>query len=575
MSFPGPRVKSRVDYNAGGLARGVTDLLSFKSLRLTTKLFVLVLVCLLGFAAFALVASSTLAEVRVKGPVYERIVDAKDEIADVLPPPKYIIESYLTVLQLTGEEDPTATAKLKERASHLRQEYDERQTFWLQHHRLGETKTWLTVTSDQYAKKFFEIRDEQFYPLLSTNRAEATKLAHGALRIQYDLHRAEIDKVVASANREYQDAEADAAATVARSSWLLALLGLFVAGLVIMMGVVTYRIASSLTRRIGIAIAAATQVAGGDLTVEIPTSEDDETGRLLAAIKTMTHSLGSLVRRVQNASIALMSTTTQFAATNKQQETTVSSFGASTNEIAAAVREISATSQELLSTMEGVRGVASETAGLAGQGRTGLTTMDTTMRDLAKSTTSISMKLAAIREKAADINVVVTTITKVADQTNLLSVNAAIEAEKAGEYGLGFIVLAREIRRLADQTAVATLDIEDIVKQMQGAVSAGVMEMDKFTEDVRRGVVTVDSIGKQLEQIITSVQGLTDSFESVADAMRAQSQGAAQINDAMVQLTQGARQTTSSLKEFDSATTHLREAVGELKQGISHFKVTG
>jgi methyl-accepting chemotaxis protein WspA len=549
--------------------------LSFRSLRLTTKLFLLVLICLVGFAAFAVVASRTLGEVRVKGPVYDRIVTAKDVIADVLPPPKYIIESYLIVLQLTEETDPAEITELRKRTTELGAQYAKQQAFWVKHHAAGETKTWLTDTSHKYAQKFFEIRDEQFLPLLATNREEAKRLAHGALKLQYDLHRAEIDKVVTNATKEFEAAEKDADATLSTSEIVLIVLGIFVAVLVVLMGVITYRIARSLTNRIEIATQAATTVAGGDLTVVVPPSDDDETGRLLVAIKTMTENLSSLVKRVKKASIELMSTSTEFAATNKQQEATVNSFGASTNEIAAAVREISATSQELLTTMEGVSGVATETAGLAGQGRVALTTMDTTMRDLAKSTSSISTKLSAIREKAADINVVVTTITKVADQTNLLSVNAAIEAEKAGEYGLGFIVLAREIRRLADQTAVATLDIDEIVKQMQGAVSAGVMEMDKFTEDVRKGVGTVESIGRQLEQIITSVQGLTESFESVADAMRAQSQGAVQINDAMVQLTQGARQTSSSLKEFDNATVHLREAVNELKQEISHFKVSG
>ena len=78
-----------------------------------------------------------------------------------------------------------------------------------------------------------------------------------------------------------------------------------------------------------------------------------------------------------------------------------------------------------------------------------------------------------------------TTITKVADQTNLLSLNAAIEAEKAGEHGRGFAVVATEIRRLADQTAIASYDIEQLVKEMQSAVSAGVMGMDKFSEEVR------------------------------------------------------------------------------------------
>ena len=121
---------------------------------------------------------------------------------------------------------------------------------------------------------------------------------------------------------------------------------------------------------------------------------------------------------------------------------------------------------------------------------------------------------------------------------------------------------------------VATLDIEQMVRQMQAAVTAGVMEMDKFTEEVRRSVDSVASIGGQLEEIISQVQSVTSSFENVTEAMRAQTQGARQINDAMVQLTEGARQTAGSLAEFNNATDHLRDAVSGLKQEISHFHVT-
>ena len=170
-----------------------------------------------------------------------------------------------------------------------------------------------------------------------------------------------------------------------------------------------------------------------------------------------------------------------------------------------------------------------------------------------------------------NINLVVTTITKVADQTNLLSINAAIEAEKAGEYGLGFLVVAREIRRLADQTAVATLDIERMVKEMQYSVSAGVMEMDKFSEQVRRGVGEVGPIGDQLGQIIAAVQGLTGRFDQVTEGMRVQSQGAEQIREAVIRLSEGASQTSISLREFNKATDHLREAVGGLKEEVSRF----
>ena len=180
---------------------------------------------------------------------------------------------------------------------------------------------------------------------------------------------------------------------------------------------------------------------------------------------------------------------------------------------------------------------------MAAHGQESLAGMDQTMRQLADSTSSIGSKLSVISERAANINLVVTTITKVADQTNLLSINAAIEAEKAGEYGLGFLVVAREIRRLADQTAVATLDIERMVKEMQYSVSAGVMEMDKFSDQVRQGVGEVAHIGDQLGQIIAAVQGLTERFDQVTEGMRVQSQGADQIREAVVRLSEGANQT--------------------------------
>ena len=196
------------------------------------------------------------------------------------------------------------------------------------------------------------------------------------------------------------------------------------------------------------------------------------------------------------------------------------------------------------------------------------------MQRLADATTSVSAKLATIREKADDINMVVTTITKVADQTNLLSINAAIEAEKAGEYGRGFLVVAREIRRLADQTAVATLDIDNIVRHMHSAVSVGVMEMDKFGDEVRDGVSRVGQINGQLGQIIEAVVELQQRFEPASEGMRQQSLGASQINEAMGRLTAGASQTSASLAEFKHATDRLRDAVERLRQGVMSFTVS-
>jgi methyl-accepting chemotaxis protein WspA len=269
----------------------------------------------------------------------------------------------------------------------------------------------------------------------------------------------------------------------------------------------------------------------------------------------------------------LLSTSSQIAATARQQEGTVQGLSSATTEIAAAVREISATSESLASTMEDVSRRSSQASGLAAAGRHGLDGIESTMKQLMDSTGSISTKLGIIREKSENINAVVTTITKVADQTNLLSINAAIEAEKAGEYGRGFLVVAREIRRLADQTAVATLDIENMVRLMQDAVSAGVMQMDKFGVEFRSGVDRIKEINSQTGGIIEEVEGLTTHFQSVNEAMRSQSIAAKQINEAMVPVAGGTKETQTSLEEFIKATAYLRQSVELLNQEIAQFTV--
>jgi methyl-accepting chemotaxis protein WspA len=330
-------------------------------------------------------------------------------------------------------------------------------------------------------------------------------------------------------------------------------------------------VARTISNPIRTAVDVAKQVAGGDLRANLVPTADDETGALLGAIQTMTDDLRGLISRIQRSSVALISTATAIQATASEQQQVIADYGASTSEAVAAVKQISVTSQELLRTMTEVNDMAGSTGTMAAESRGSLTGMDATMRQLAASTSSFGSKLAVISERAANINLAVTTITKVADQTNLLSINAAIEAEKAGEYGLGFLVVAREIRRLADQTAVASLDIERMVKEMQNSVSAGVMEMDKFAEQVRAGVHEIGDVATKLGGIIEAVQGISGRFGQVTEGMRAQSQGAEQIREAMIRLAEGASRTASSLDDFNKATVHLREAVGDLKEEVSRF----
>ena len=302
---------------------------------------------------------------------------------------------------------------------------------------------------------------------------------------------------------------------------------------------------------------------------------DDAIDELARGVEEMLLNLNLLVAQVQKAGVQVTSSTTDIAATAQQHEATVAEQAASITQIMATAAEISATSRELAKNMHEITTVAEATTESASDGHHALTSMEHTMHGMSEATGAITSKLAVLSEKAANINNVVTTITKVADQTNLLSLNAAIEAEKAGEYGLGFSVVATEIRRLADQTAVATWDIEQMVKEMQSAVSAGVMGMDKFSEEVNRGVSEVRQVGTQLAEIIEQVQALTPRFETTNQGMQSQAEGAEQISVSMVQLNESAQQTSDSLRQSNQAILQLKQSAHDLQEHISNLRIRG
>ncbi len=320
----------------------------------------------------------------------------------------------------------------------------------------------------------------------------------------------------------------------------------------------------------------ADQIAEGDLTANVAAVErTDEIGGLLRALNRMVRSLTDLVSQVQKSGLQVNTSVNQISVTGKQQQTTANEIASTATEIGATAKEISATSLELVNMMKDATAVAEDTASLATKGQEGLTRMRETMTQLTDAAGIIQSKLGVLNEKAANINQVVTAITKIADRTNLLSLNAAIEAEKAGEYGRGFSVVATEIRRLADQTAVATYDIEQMVKEMQAAVSAGTLGMNQTAEDIRSGVKEVQAVGAQLAQIIQQVQALAPRFELVNSGMQSQATGGQQISDSLSQLTKAVQQTAQSLEQSNQAIEQLKSTAYALREGVARFKLPG
>ncbi len=350
-------------------------------------------------------------------------------------------------------------------------------------------------------------------------------------------------------------------------------ISLISAALLTLIGIVLgLHLINSIIKPLKVLASSAKHLTLGDLSIRVPIFNDDEVGQVSVAFNQIAESFQELIGQFQRAGIQLTTSTTEIAAAAKQQEATVVEQEATTKQIAATAREISTTAKDFARTMNEVSSTAEQTSALASLGKAGLSQMESIMRQMVEASANIASKLAVLNEKAGTITSVITTITKVADQTNLLSLNASIEAEKAGEHGRSFSVIAREIRRLADQTANATLDIEKMVNEMVSAVSAGVMGVDKFTEEIHTGVGQASTVSEQLSKIIEQVQQQTSSFETVNQGMQAQTLGAEQINESINQLSESAQQATESIRQFHRAIEQLNNAAKEMQSAVAKIK---
>ena len=545
--------------------------MNIRHLRFRQRFLLLVGIVLLGFAGLLLVSGAILDRVMINGQLYTTVVQKKDLVADLLPPPHLLVEPHQLVWQIAythnGFERPQLINRLEEKLD----EYEQNAASWQESLPDGALKRRMAEAKEAGDRFALDVRNE-FLPAAQAGNETAMREKLDAIAGHFTAHRLAVENAVIEANKEIVATEDQAKEAVARGKLLSVLIALGVLVIVVILGYVVMRPFMQSLRRVRDSLKELAE-SDGDLAARLEVDSRDEVGELAQSFNGFVAKIADLVHAVRKSSVQLTSTSTEMAATSREQEAAVADFGSSSSQIAASVQQISATGAELMGTIDEVRGIAHQSAAVADTGRTNLDTMRATMDKLTDSSGSISGKLSVINDKAGDINSVVTTITKVADQTNLLSVNAAIEAEKAGEYGRGFLVVAQEIRRLADQTAAATLDIEQTVGEMQTAVSAGVMEMDKFADHVRRSVSVVGEVGSQLGAIIEQVEQLTSRFDAVGEGMKSQAQGADQINDAMRSLNDTVQSTVTSLQEVTSVAEELRGAAGTLNEEIGKFRL--
>lgn len=367
---------------------------------------------------------------------------------------------------------------------------------------------------------------------------------------------------------EQSMAEAFAPVRSLRDTIILAIMAASVVALSVALGV-----SRTLSRPLGDAVTATRRIAEGDLTALPAISGHGETRVLLRAIRDTNTDLAKLIGRIRETAGQIVRSSGTVRGVARDQDQAVRDFAASSAQVASATSQMNATSRQLSATMIGLSRAAEFAANTATSGRTSLVDLGKQMGRLNEGGRSVATRLEAIRDRAARIDSMVAAITKVANQTNLLAVNAAIEAEKAGAAGHGFQVVAREIDRLATQTASNVLEIEETVVAVQQAVTEGVVEMSHFVDLVDEGCGTANGVASQMGLIIRQAEELRSEFEHVAHSVEAQSQGVAQVSDAMSRVAEGARRTAEAVERSATVSASLDDAARTLDADVRRFRL--
>jgi methyl-accepting chemotaxis protein len=468
------------------------------------KLTVMAVLLSAGLAAFGRLGLITIEEIQVRGPIYHDIVEAKDAVADVLPPPEYIIESYLVVLQMEDETDRTRLEKRIDQFTALRAEYEKQHSFWLtalDQPDEAALRRALTEQSYRPAVEFYQIAQAQFIPAVREgNRARARQLARGVLAQKYEEHRTGIDAVVRLAKQRAETQEARAEKLIQDRTALLRGWGLGLIALTVCFSVgIGIWIARQLRRVVGI-------IAG---------------------------------------------VSSEVAATVEQQERMASVQAVSVSETTAAMDELDGslqhTGQMAGEASEKARQALSLASGNHHDAKASLRG-STSLREKIGAVTQQLMRLS---EQTAQIDAITRAVSDLASQTNLLALNAAVEAARAGEQGRGFAVVAAEIRKLADESRRAAERIHDLLDEIQNATNTTVMSMEQGNRAVDELSEALSVLYETAEQSSLGVQQQVAAVRQVVDAMGALHSGAQEAAAGVIQTKSGIRDLREAASTLD------------------------
>ena len=323
---------------------------------------------------------------------------------------------------------------------------------------------------------------------------------------------------------KYADTVGKTVKTIQGLTVLFAAIGTVIA---ILIAFFTIRI---ITHSLNKAVFIADKVGGGDFTGEILIDSNNEMGQLLASLKGMVEKLKSAISDVKMTSQRLTEDSRQLNISAKEISSTMEEQVAKSSQIAAASEEMSQTTIDIAKNSSNIAASATNASGVAKEGEHIVNKSVAEVATIAERVSESAELIKTLGERSKQIGNIVGVIKDIADQTNLLALNAAIEAARAGEQGRGFAVVADEVRKLAEKTTNATSEISEMIQSIQGEVNKAVMSTHHATAQVKVGVDLSTQAGGALIKIVGSVDGLHQMVEQIASATEEMSQVSDQIS---------------------------------------------
>lgn len=318
---------------------------------------------------------------------------------------------------------------------------------------------------------------------------------------------------------------------------------------------------------------AAEAASSGDLTRDAEVRSDDEVGQMARNFNAMMGNMRRIAVQVNEAVNALASSSEELSATIREGGRAAREQGKQTEQAATAITEVSQTIMDVARNASEASGASGEARELAVKGRDKVESTVLGMHQIAESVRASAETIGQLGRSSQEIGNIVNTINDIADQTNLLALNAAIEAARAGEQGRGFAVVADEVRKLAERTGRATGEIGGMITKIRQDTERSVAGMDAGLAEVNAGVKLAEDARSYLERIVAASNLSTDMIQRIAAASEEQSAASEQVSANMEAIAGVTQATEASNEEIERASRDLARMASELREVAGWFKV--